>query len=519
VSNNSKTAINSNQNRRRHQGNCLEGKRNEYFEIQPVISRFSLCLLAWCALATVPAFAQTITHVPLFTFNGDSAADFFGDSVSGAGDVNGDGFADVIVGADGDDNNGFSSGSARVFSGSDGTVLYTFDGDSAGDNFGESVSGAGDVNGDGFADLIVGAFRDDNNGSDSGSARVFSGVDGSVLYTFDGDASDNFGESVSGAGDVNGDGFADVIAGAVRDDNNGAQSGSARVFSGIDGSVLYTFDGNSVDDFFGASVRGGGDVNGDGFADVIVGARTDIFFGQPFFQVFSGFDGSILYTFFSNFLDELGTSVSIAGDVNGDGFADLIAGAPSDDNNGTLSGRAFVLSGFDGSVLYAFNGDFGDRFGASVSGAGDVNGDGFVDVIVGARFDDNNGSNSGSARVFSGADGSVLYTFDGDSSDDRFGTSVSDAGDVNGDGLGDFIVGTGRGGANSGGYARLFVSQIAASIILGDVNEDGEVTFADIPSFIQVLQAGTFLPEADCNEDGAVNFADIPAFIEILQGG
>ncbi len=109
----------------------------------------------------------------LYTFDGDSPQDQFSWSVSGAGDVNGDGFDDLIVGAPGDDNNGAGSGSARVFSGVDGSVLYTFDGDSGGDRFGGSVSGAGDVNGDGFDDLIVGAALDDNNGPDSGSARVF----------------------------------------------------------------------------------------------------------------------------------------------------------------------------------------------------------------------------------------------------------------------------------------------------------------------------------------------------------
>ena len=163
-----------------------------------------------------------------------------------------------------------------VYSGIDGNVLYTFDGDDADDLFGVSVSGAGDVNGDGFADLVVGAPGDSNNGTDSGSARVYSGIDGNVLYTFNGDdAGDQLGISVSGAGDVNGDGFADLIVGANRDNNNGSVSGSARVYSGIDGNVLYTFDGDDAGDQLGISVSGAGDVNGDGFADLIVGARLD----------------------------------------------------------------------------------------------------------------------------------------------------------------------------------------------------------------------------------------------------
>ena len=160
-----------------------------------------------------------------------------------------------------------------------------------------------------------------------------------------------------------------------------------------------------------------------------------------------------------------------------------------------------------------------------MSGAGDVDGDGFADLIVGATGDDNNGDGSGSARVFSGADGSVLYTFSGDLRIDSFGASVSGVGDVNGDGLADFIVGA-RGTFkfrqdNFAGYARLFVSQVATGLptLLGDVDQDGEVTSGDIAPFIEVLQTGSFLAEADCNEDGVINFADIAPFIEILMAG
>ena len=494
--------------------------------IQQMISRFSWCLLAWCLLAAASTFAQTITHVPLFTFDGDSAGVLFGDSVSGAGDVNGDGFDDLIVGAPNLFNDVVDTGIARVLSGVDGSVIYNFDGDLVNnfngdlvsDGFGGSVSGAGDVNGDGFDDLIVGARSDDNNGSNAGSVRVFSGVDGSVLYAFNGDsASDRFGGSVSGAGDVNGDGFDDVIVGASGS-SNGSSTGSARVFSGVDGSVLYNFFGGSRNGGFGFSVSGAGDVNGDGFADLIVGAALENNNGlsSGSARVFSGVDGSVLYIFDGDVAFQLfGEKVSGAGDVNGDGYADLIVGARNTDTNGTQSGRARVFSGIDGGVLYTFDGDVAfDNLGFSVSGAGDVNDDGFDDLIVGLRgplVDPTRGS----ARVFSGSDGSILYNFEGDSSADAFGDSVSGAGDVNGDGVADFIVGADFGGANNGGYARVFVSQITP-LLLGDCNQDGEVNFEDIPAFITILQAGAFLAEADVNQDDEVTFSDIPAFIAIL---
>ena len=266
----------------------------------------------------------------------------------------------------------------------------------------------------------------------------------SVLYTFNGDTEDDeFGWSVSGAGDVNGDGFDDLIVGAPGGDEQGEVIGSVRVLSGLDGSILYTFYGGPIVypiDFYdgtGRSVSGAGDVNGDGFDDIIIGAATDVHncWTPGSARVISGIDGSDLYWFYGyNDRDDFGRSVSGAGDVNGDGFDDMIVGAYHDDTNGADSGSARVLSGVDGSVLYTVHGDSaGDNFGFSVSGAGDVNGDGFADLIVGARNDDNNGKDSGSARVFSGLSGTVLYTFDGDSPEDAFGNVVSGAGDVNGD--------------------------------------------------------------------------------------
>ena len=289
-----------------------------------------------------------------------------------------------------------------------------------------------------------------------------------MLRTFDGDSRGDFlGQSVSGAGDVNGDGLPDLIVGAVGDDNNGIDSGSARIISGAGGGVLYNFNGDVAGDLFGESVSG-------------------------------------------------------AGDVNGDGFADLIVGTPLSDSNGPNSGNVRVFSGANGSILYNFDGDsHGHRLGQSVSGAGDVNNDGLDDLIVGSSVG-NNDAGRGSARVFSGVDGSILYIFTGDATTDSFGFSVSGAGDVNGDGVADFIVGArdgnGGGGAFSRGYVRLFVSQISAPIILGDCNLDGVVDFLDISQFIAVLASNSFLAQADCNLDGVVDFLDISAFIAILAG-
>ena len=460
------------------------------------------------------------------TFNGNSGSEYFGISVSGAGDVNGDGYADLIVGAHGDDPNGSLSGSARVFSGLNGSILYTFNGDGAGDQFGKAVSGAGDVNGDGYADLIVGAFLDDNaviSGApgDSGSARVFSGVDGSILYTFNGDVRyDHLGRSVSGAGDVNGDGYADLIVGA---DGFGTNGGS-RVFSGADGSILYTFSGDGSADFFGISVSGAGDVNGDGYADLIVGAHGDDPNGSlsGSARVFSGLNGSILYTFNGDGAgDQFGKAVSGAGDVNGDGYADLIVGAHLDNNNGFSSGSARVFSGVDGSILYTFNGDgAGDEFGKSVSAAGDVNGDGHTDLIVGADFDDNNGNGSGSARVFSGVDGSILYTFNGDSAYDAFGKSVSGAGDVNGDGSADLIVGA-NGDDNNGslsGSARVFLSSDLMEDIDLDYRIDADDNCPLTPNSDQADSDGDGVGDACDNCISIANADQEPSSVNAMCG-
>jgi hypothetical protein len=193
----------------------------------------------------------------LYSFYGDRPGERMGVSVSRAGDVDADGFEDVIVGAT--DGNGASAeiGEAHVFSGRDGSWIYTFRADEGGTSFGGSVSGAGDVDSDGYADLVVGARYDDTAAIFAGAVYVYSGRNGNLLHAFYGDEEgDRLGNEVACAGDVNGDGHDDVIAGAFFANHNGFWSGSARVFSGKTGAILYTFDGDSSFNYFGVDVSG-----------------------------------------------------------------------------------------------------------------------------------------------------------------------------------------------------------------------------------------------------------------------
>ncbi|MFT7618112.1 MAG: hypothetical protein ACI97A_001752 [Planctomycetota bacterium] len=435
----------------------------------------------------------------LYSLEGNIPGDQFGFAVSGAGHVNNDGVEDFIIGVRFGSSNGLSSGSARVFSGIDGSLLHSFDGDGTNDQFGSSVSGAGDVNNDGFDDVIVGATFDDNNFDASGSVRVFSGLDGSILYTRNGDAiGDLLGNAVCGLGDTNGDGFAEFCAGAASGNGSGAFSGFVRIYSGVDGSVLATVDGAIAGDRFGTSMANAGDINQDGISDLIIGAPDASFSGSA--TVVSGLDGSLIQLFLGSgsgsdfgrtvssagdvngdgradiivgdtlsdvngtnsgsvhvFAAEIapsfcpvgtaannqfGVHVSTAGDVNDDGFDDVIVGAHLADTNGIDAGHARVISGVDGTVLHSLSGiKPGDHFGRVVGAAGDINGDGFADVIVGASEDDNNGLNAGSALIFSGVDGTILFTFNGGSDGDFLGFCVGGAGDVNGDGHDDVIAG------------------------------------------------------------------------------
>jgi hypothetical protein len=412
-----------------------------------------------------------------FKLSGGATDDRAGFSVSGAGDVNGDGFDDIIIGAPYADPHDSNSGAAYVLFGKSSRFaanidLSTLDGQNGfkisgvrfHDHTAFSVGDAGDVNGDGFDDVLVGvpngaSYVIFGKAADFAANLDLTALDGMNGFKLSGAKGDRSGRSVSGAGDVNGDGFADVIIGAPRVSTYARYSGGAYVVLGkaggfaanlelatLDGINGYVLIGAAEEDFTGYSVAGAGDINGDGFADVIIATTRFTIPDRPgsSYVAFgkaagvganldlSSLDGTNGFTIRgASQRDRPGTFVSGAGDINGDGFADLIVGESSADPHGYLSGAAYVVFGradaFSSTLeLSALDPDEGfklkgvaylDQAGASVSTAGDVNGDGMADLIVGAPGVDSNGNSSGAAYVVFGGgattDGIPTTTTDG----------------------------------------------------------------------------------------------------------
>ncbi len=386
-------------------------------------------------------------------------------------DFNGDGYSDVIVGSPYyDAGTAVDAGRAYIYLGGS-TMNSVADvillPSAAGDNFGWSVACAGDVNGDGYADAIVGAPYNDTGFTDAGRAYIYLGgstMNVNVDYLINGAAAgDHLGQSVASAGDVNGDGYSDVIVGAPYNDTGGSNKGAAGVYfggsflQGIETTADVTMTGFSVSDGLGGSVASAGDVNGDGYADVIVSVPGSDSEGTDAGRAVIYFGGSAMDQFVDVILaggvagDTFGQSVASAGDVNGDGYTDVVVGAYHNDAAAANAGAAYVYLGGSFLVPMETTADVtllgaaaSDQFGISVASAGDVDGDGYADVIVGADWNDVGGANAGRAYIYRGGspmDVNVYVTLTGVAAGDLFGISVAPAGDVNGNGYADVIVG------------------------------------------------------------------------------
>lgn len=360
-----------------------------------------------------------------------------------------------------------SSTPAQIVGGESGPT-YQWDGPTVGSHFGTAVAGAGDLNNDGFADVIIGAYGYNGGGLQSGYAAAYSGATGDRLRRWEGSAQgDHLGWAVAGVGDLDQDGFDDVALAAPGADFGGVVNcGSVLVMSGRNGTVLHRWNGHYTHGSFGISIAAVGDVNQDGIADVLIGAGGESANDLPYSgsaYLYSGADGSILQQWHgqaSN--DRFGSAVAKAGDVNADGKPDFVIGALGASPGGVIAaGAAYALSGLDGSILHKWIGDAAmDRLGASVAPAGDVDGDGYTDLCIGIlQADSPTTADTGGAMVCSGRTGNVIHKWFGAESGDLHGYSLANAGDVDEDGVADMLVSTFHAedhGVTDGGAVSLY---------------------------------------------------------------
>jgi FG-GAP repeat len=420
------------------------------------MSRYAKVFFLGVGIALALAVPASASHPVLIQYTG-TGTDHLGAAVA-FGDVTGDGSPDIIVGTDGGDY-------VDVYDGANPSArLYHFTG-GAGDAFGSALT-AGDVNGDGQADVVVGAYSwDGPAGNDQGYVRAFDGATGSQLLRLEGlNATDTFGGSVAVA-DINGDGKGELLAGSPFADVRGTNgnTGYVRLFDGATQAQLFRWDGPEHFDEMGRGVAFG-DVNGDGVKDIILGAgsgnRTDY---GGFVQVMNGANFSQqLYKFTDGKQhvkpeQNFGFAVAAA-DVNGDGKADVIVGAYRGQSGPARSdpatGYVRVFNGADGSLLYQVNGTAnGEQFGRAVAAA-DLTGDGQSDVIGGARW----GATGGHVLVIDGPTGMVIDREDASADFEWLGSSVA-ATDGGSSGVRRMAAGAYQGDSrspNPGGYVRVY---------------------------------------------------------------
>lgn len=371
--------------------------------------------------------------------NGSSPQEEFGEAVAAIADLDADGASEVIVGASRWDGLNVNEGACFLYSGKSGNQLLLLPGGQEIGGLGTAVAGVGDVNGDGFPDFAATAPGHSPYGHQEGSVYVYSGANGAQLLRMNGiGAGDGLGNYVAGAGDIDGDGLADVLVGNPGDDVFGFLNGASYVYSGLDGRELRVLGGVWSNN--GRSGDGLGDVNCDGVPDLVISDGFALSFGGGSVAVYSGADGSMLYRVQNPVsYDDFGRSVANVGDINRDGTNDFIVGAPATISD-RRKGRAYVYSGSDGSKIFDLWGDTHlDAFGWDVAGPEDVNGDGYPDLLVGAPF---SGLGSpGAVFIHSGYDGGLLAKLRGENLGDEFGYSVAGTTDVNADGLADVIAG------------------------------------------------------------------------------
>lgn len=402
-------------------------------------------LVGLCALLLMAGAAQAQFVEPdvtvLTTLTGESPGDGFGWVGESIGDINNDGASDYVVTAPFSAEAGPGSGKAYVYSGADGSLLNSVLGTAPAQRFGWSVAAGQDLNGDGVNDYVIGGAPPFQSAA-LGRVAAYSGADHSMLWEVIGPANVLFAYDLHMAGDVNGDGKADVLMGIPV-----AAGGAGRVdvLSGPDGSLIWSQFGNPGD-LLGFGVGGLEDLNGDNVPDQAgsalgAGAITGGFSTGAVY-VMDGATGGIFRT-----LNPNGSGFSFgqffvhnAGDVDADGVGDIYVG----DFGDIKGGRGYVFSGDEDERLRLFNAENASDGLGMGRGAGDIDGDGHDDLLIGAYLSSEGAFQAGKCWVFSGKNGRTLRSFTSTVVNAQIGFDVARLEDVNSDGLTDFLL-TGQG--------------------------------------------------------------------------
>lgn len=407
--------------------------------VRPMLALPALALLTALSLSPVPAHAQFLEPgvQVLQSYAAENPGDGFGWVAEAIGDLDGDGASEYIIGAIRNADGGPFAGKAYIYDGASGALIHTVAG-RAGERLGFSVAGGADLDGDGTPDYVIGAPGFFGNAS---RVLVLSGADHSVLYELTDGVGTLFGFDVNVAGDVDGDGLADILIGAITAGTD--FQGRADVVSGADGSLVWSTFGPVASAFLGTGTGGLDDLNGDGVPEQGVGAAgagqaTDgVTTGAAY--VLDGATGAILRELTPNgsglafgqfFVDN-------AGDVDGDGVGDIYVGDFADPEAG---GRGYVFSGANPGRIRVFNGEtVNDGLGIG-RGAGDIDGDGHADLLIGAYLSSAGAFQGGKCWVFSGQNGQPLRTFTSTVPNGQVGFDVVTLGDIDGDGWTDFLL-------------------------------------------------------------------------------
>jgi FG-GAP repeat len=445
-----------------------------------ILTAFVIGLMALLALGNV---TKSAAQSQPWLVEGNQGNAQLGQTVAPAGDVNGDGYGDLLIAGRHDFGNGLT-GVAYAYYGSaqglDTQPAWAAVNEQPYQYAQIALASAGDVNGDGYDDVIVGDRFFSGDQMQEGRVYLYYGSPGGLSSTpgwiEDGNQSIlYFGTAVAGAGDVNGDGYDDVLISAPykRDPTTGDVIGQVLLYlgspSGLSSKPAWTASGTGGWTSFGDRLNAAGDVNGDGYADFMASdffftddqqaeGRVYLYYGSP-----NGPAPGPAWTADGNQAnDYFGMSLAPAGDVNGDGYDDVVIGAPSYSDPESIEGQALLYygsaSGLGSAAGWTAEGDqYGAYLGNAVSSAGDVNGDGYGDVVVGAYGFTNGELEEGRAFLYlgsaSGLATSSAWTGEGDQALAGFGSSVSSAGDVNGDGHAEWAVGApqyDRGEGNEG---------------------------------------------------------------------